>query len=30
MPPPMLSSLCVALVVPARATVTAGWLMTFG
>ena len=28
MPPPMLSSMCVALVVPTRATVTAGWLMT--
>ena len=29
MPPPMLSSMCAALVVPARATVTAGWLMTY-
>src|SRR6187397_3140225 len=29
MPPPMLSSMCAALVVPVRATVTAGWLMTY-
>ena len=28
-PPPMLSSMCVALVVPTRATVTAGWPMTY-
>ena len=26
MPPPMLSSMCVALVVPGRTAVTAGWL----
>src|SRR6186997_435298 len=29
MPPPMLSSMCFALLVPARAKVTAGWLMTY-
>ena len=29
MPPPMLSSMCAALVVPVRATVTAGWLTTY-
>src|SRR5215213_9997387 len=28
-PPPRLSSMCVALVVPTRATVTAGWPMTY-
>src|SRR6187200_1985755 len=29
MPPPMFSSMCAGLVVPGRATVTAGWLMTY-
>ena len=29
MPPPMLSSMCSALVVPVRATMTAGWLRTY-
>src|SRR5918993_520507 len=28
-PPPMLSSMCAGFVVPTRATVTAGWLMTY-